>query len=131
MPFDDDTADNPTETVQGTLADIDAAVERVLWFEEGTFIAELSLSQGELFVQFICGDGHARFEFPLFTEQQRPYEGAIRAAAQALGVPLDRDGDNLNVEVEANAALLSRLASEFLQRVYDVTVATPLTIRTF
>ena len=130
MPFDDDTADNPSQTIRGTLSDIDAAVWRVLSFDQGTFIAELP-DHGDSFVQFICGDGQARFVFPLFTDQQRSYEGAIRSAAHALGVPVERDGDDLTVEVEANAPLVSRLVSEFLQRVYNVTATTPLTIQYF
>jgi hypothetical protein len=129
-PLSDDPAFDPTEAIQGTLADIDAAVVRALSLEHGTFVAALP-DQSELFVQFVCAEGRARFVFPLLTVQQRTHEGAIRAAARALGVPLEFDADDLKIEVECTAPVVSRLVSEFLRRVYDVTVSTPLTIQSF
>ncbi|HEX7961398.1 MAG TPA: hypothetical protein VF493_15860, partial [Terriglobales bacterium] len=69
------TFDDQMETIQGTLADIPRTVERALSFEQGTFVAALPY-QSDLFVQFTCHKGAARFDFPLFTEQQREYETA-------------------------------------------------------
>jgi hypothetical protein len=125
-----DRDENPTETIQGTLADIEPAVARALSFEHGTFIAELPY-QSDLFVQFVSGKGGVRFVFPLITPEQRQYEAAIHKAAQTVGVPIKRDGDDLQIEVDADARKVSRLVSEFLRRVYDVTAATPLKIQSF
>lgn len=124
-------AEDPLETVHGTLADIDASVTRAVAMPHGgTFIAQL-LSDDDLFVQFAINGRSVVFDFPLMTARQRTYEQAIRDAAAALRLPLERAHAELQIPFAGPVTDLSRVVRELLTRVYEVTPATPLELQSF